>query len=409
MTNSLIIFLFCFSGISCLSQDLKSFQEQGVYGYKLGDSVVITPQYNYAKDFYKGNGVVCLNKKVGVIDRKNNIVLLIKYYKVYILNDSLYKVRNEGEYYWDDIYGVVGKNDRLILPLHFKSINLLKDKLLVSKRKFGKINKGRYSVSYNSTQVHGIYDLNGDVILEPEFSSFKKLGQDTLLVGKDSHYALVKTDGSFITDLKYTAFGEYYFNKAKIRVDNLYGFIDKKGFEVIKPQFKLISPFYIKQFTVFWKENGKVGFLNSKGEIIFESDDIGLMYPHLNVAATIKNKKWGLIDLQGKVLIPFEHTTFIREFEGIIGFKKDSKWAVFDSTGKQLTDYRFDSLSVFQNEESPDHSFYKLKSSIYPQSLGFVKESNQYGVIDSNRKFVIPLNDSKQIVFKLLDEIKIKE
>lgn len=129
----------------------------------------------------------------------------------------------------------------------------------------------------------------------------------------------------------------------------------------------------------------------------------------MNVAATIKNKKWGLIDLQGKVLIPFEHTTFIREFEGIIGFKKDSKWAVFDSAGKQLTDYRFDSLSVFQNEESPDHSFYKLKSSIYPQSLGFVKESNQYGVIDSNGKFVIPLNDSKQIVFKLLDEIKIKE
>ena len=409
MTNSLIIFLFCFSGISCLSQDLKSFQEQGVYGYKLGDSVVITPQYNYAKDFYKGNGVVCLNKKVGVIDRKNNIVLPIKYYKVYILNDSLYKVRNEGEYYWDDIYGVVGKNDRLILPLHFKSINLLKDKLLVSKRKFGKINKGRYSVSYNPTQVHGIYDLNGDVILEPEFSSFKKLGNDTLLACKDSHYAIIKTDGSFITDLKYTAFGDYYFNKAKIRVNNLYGFIDRKGVEVIAPKFRMVSPFYTDEFTVFRKEDGKVGFINNSGEIIFESNYEILRFPHLNAAAARINNKWGLIDLQGKILIPFEHSSFKREFEGIIGFKKDSKWAIYNSAGKQLTDYRFDSLSVFQNEESPNHSFYKLKSSIYPQSLGFVKESNQYGVIDSNGKFVIPLNDSKQIVFKLLDEIKIKE
>ncbi|MEO9954226.1 WG repeat-containing protein [Nonlabens sp.] len=389
---------------------MKSFQEQGVYGYKLGDSVVITPQYNYAKDFYKGNGVVYLNKKVGVIDRKNNIVIPIKYHKVYILNDSLYKVRNKGEYFWDDIYGVVGKNDRLILPLHFKSINLSKNKLLVSKRKFGKINKGRYGVSYNPTQVYGIYDLNGDVILEPEFSSFKKLGQDTLLVGKDSHYALVKTDGSFITDLKYTAFGEYYFNKAKIRADNLYGFINRKGIEVIAPEFRMVSPFYTNEFTVIRKENGKVGFININGELIFEGDYEILRFPHLNAAAARLNNKWGLIDLQGKILIPFQHTNFIREFEGIIGFKKDSKWAVFDSTGKQLTDYRFDSFTMFhnQNKESPDQSFYKLKSSPFLQSLAFVEDSNQYGIIDSNGKFLIPLNNSKEIVFELLEKIKIK-
>lgn len=218
---------------------------------------------------------------------------------------------------------------------------------------------------------------------------------------------MVKTNGKFLTNLKYTAFGDFHNNRAAVRVDSSYGFIDKSGFEVIEPKYYSVSKYY-NNITVFRKHNGQVGFMNINGKIFYESDYEILRYPHLNCAAARKSKKWGLIDLNGKILIPFINNDYIREFEGIIAFKKGEKWAIFNQKGEQLTEYKFDSLFVFGSKESPSSSFWKLKKNGFKESLGFVQESNMYAVINDKGEYVIPLNESRNQVFESLDKLKIR-
>lgn len=402
----LIPFIFIF-GFKSFSQELKAFKAENLYGYKYNGDTIIKPKYQYAGDFVLGNGIVYKKGKAGVIDRYENNVIPFEFYRIYNLTDSIFKVVKETKYLGEYRYGILSYEGDTILPIKYKNVYLKKDKLFVELQKDSLISENKLSdvISYKTT--YGIYNLDGSPILKPIYDWFDQLNTDTLKVNKDNFYAMVKTNGEFLTKLKYTAFGDFYNGKAKIRIDSLFGFIDKSGTEIIEPQFYSVSSFY-RNLTVFRKHNGNVGFLNDKGEIIFERKYEILRYPHLNCAAARVDKKWGLIDLDGNILIPFIHDDYYREFEGIISYRKNGKWAIFDSKGSRLTEYRFDSIFLFGDKESPSGSYYKLKPNKYKKSIAFVEDDGKYGVINSQGKFLFPLNDSKKTVFEYLDSLKIR-
>jgi len=393
--------------VNCFSQELKVFENDSLYGYKNDESIVIKPQFQFAKDFVNNQAIVYKNNKAGVIDINNKLIIPFKYDKIYFFNDSLFYVKNKTKYVREYKCGVVDKNNKEILPLKFSKIHIKNKKLFVEQQKDSLISKARFTDTRTIKKTYGIYSLDGKPILEPVYDWFKKISPDTLRIRKGKYYAMVKTDGNFITKLKYAGFGDFYNERASVRVDSLWGFIDKSGKEIIKPQFKGGSSFY-RELTVFRKHNSLVGFLNKYGEIIFESSFEILRYPHLNCAAARKNDKWGLIDLKGNTLVPFTHNDYIREFEGIIAFKKSNKWAIFDQKGNQLTAYKFDSLSVFGSKESPSSSFWKLKENGFKESLGLIEVSNMFAIINNKGEYIVPLTESKNQVFKSLEKLKIR-
>ena len=89
---------------------------------------------------------------------------------------------------------------------------------------------------------------------------------------------------------------------ASVLKDGKYGFIDKDGAVVIRPQYDFVSGF-------------KEGLSHAK-----------------------KGSKKGYIDTQGKEVIPFEYD-FANDFEnGIAKVSKDDKWFYIDKTGKFVKD-----------------------------------------------------------------------
>lgn len=400
------IFLFIIS-VNCFSQELKVFEIDSLFGYKNDTSIIIKPQYQYANEFVNNKAIVYKNNKAGVINNNNKLIIPFEYDKIYFFNDSLIYVKNRTKYSHEYNCGVLSKNNNEILPLKFSKIYLKDEKLFVEKQKDSLISETRFTDTRSIKKTYGIYNLTGNPILEPIYDWFKKIGSDTLRVSKGQYYAMVKSNGEFLTNLKYTAFGDFHNNRAAIRIDSSYGFIDKSGYEVIKPQFYSVSKYYNK-ITVFRRHNGRVGFMDINGKIFYESDYEILRYPHLECAAARKIEKWGLIDLKGNTLVPFTHNDYIREFEGIIAFKKNNKWAIFDKKGKQLTEYKFDSLFVFGSKESPSSSFWKLKENGFKQSLGLIEESNMYAIINEKGEYIVPLNESKSQVFESLEKLKIR-
>ena len=400
------IFLLVIS-VNCFSQELKVFEIDSLYGYKNNAGIIIKPQYQHANEFIDNKAIVYKKNKAGVINTNNKLIIPFEYDKIYFFNDSLIYVKNRTKYSHEYKCGVLNKDNEVVLPQKFSKIYLKNEKLFVEKQKDSIISETGFADTRSIKKTYGIYNLNGKPILEPVYDWFKKIGSDTLRVSKGQYYALVKTNGKFLTDLKYTAFGDFHNNRAAVRIDSSYGFIDKSGYEVIKPQFYSVCKYYNK-ITVFRKHNGQVGFMDINGKILYESDYEILRYPHLDCAAARKNNKWGLIDLKGNTLVTFTHNDYTREFEGIIAFKKNNKWAIFDQKGNQLTEYKFESLFVFGSKESPSSSFWKLKENGFKESLGLVEESNMYAVINNKGEYIVPLNKSKNQVFESLEKLKIR-
>jgi hypothetical protein len=129
-----------------------------------------------------------------------------------------------------------------------------------------------------------------------------------------------------------------------IKRDNLWGFIDVKGNEIIKPQYKdycsfasglafvlkdekwgvinknneTVIPFIyeIPQYTSFegdyapvFETGGKCGYIDKLGNVVisFKYDDGDLSFKNAKIFPVKIKNKWGFIDKNENVVIPFEY------------------------------------------------------------------------------------------------------
>ncbi len=82
----------------------------------------------------------------------------------------------------------------------------------------------------------------------------------------------------------------------------LWGFIDVKGNWVIQPKFNEIKGFC--EGVAAFRERGKWGLINTKGEVIHEAYFQDLIFPFTyGLIPAKENGKWGYLDTQGKWVI----------------------------------------------------------------------------------------------------------
>ena len=74
-----LLALFLLVNWLSFGQELTCFSENGKFGFKRGNTVVIQPQYEYADHFREGRAAVEMNKKWGFIDESGKLVIEPKY------------------------------------------------------------------------------------------------------------------------------------------------------------------------------------------------------------------------------------------------------------------------------------------------------------------------------------------
>lgn len=380
-----------------------------LWGYKDKDSIVIKPQFQYAFDFLYGKGVVFHNKKAGVINSRKEIIIPFNYDQIHFLNISLIRItnRNRTDYRGKYDVGVITESGKEVLPMVFNSIYLKNDRLFVEKRRDSLLMEGEFAGWISKIRTYGIFSPNGEPILEPIYDSFEWIKDGLIRIRKGQYYAIANSKGELLTDLKYTGIDDFYNGKSKIRVDSSWGFINIRGEEVIPPKYKMVSAFYTEKAT-YRKHNGNLGFIDTTGAEIFESNFEILREPHLGCAAARKKGKWGMISTAGKILIPFKHDDYVREFEGVIAFKRKGKWAIFNQNGKQLTKYEFDSILIVGSKESPTGGYWKIRENQYNQPIALVTKGEQKGVINIDGEFIIPLGLLQENLSKELEKLKLR-
>ena len=101
----------------------------------------------------------------------------------------------------------------------------------------------------------------------------------------------------------------------------------------------------------FKSENGKVGFKNSRGDIVVPClyDNA---YPFVDdtITCVTINDKWGFINRKGKVLIPFQYERADNFYEGLAAVRQNRLWGFIDLKGNWVIKPKYDFIqSSFRN------------------------------------------------------------
>ena len=241
----LMLTLFFFSmslGFAQSSGDLIPYRIGDKWGYATPDKkIVITPVYEKVDRFYDGVGVVYLNKQGALIDGSGGIVAPFGEQEFFSVRHGLFirlaLVRDEGK------MGLVDVRNKIALPLEYD---------LLSSPAPG-------IIELYKERKYGIADLKGNIHIPPVYDAIQYVDPSFCILSKDNNQALFMLDGRQVTPFKYMVMDKPTYGLWKMRVGDLFGFIDAKGHEVIPAQYDLTYPFS-EGYAVIWK-GGKWGMI----------------------------------------------------------------------------------------------------------------------------------------------------
>lgn len=177
--------------------------------------------------------------------------------------------------------------------------------------------------------------------------------------------------GKDVIPYKYDYASPFKDGLALVSLEQKYGIIDKKGKEIIPPEYDNIVCLPNDFFIV--KENGKNGVVNKKKKEIIPLvyDEIGEFSDELFCAKL--DEKWGIIDKNNHEIIPFKYEYISKFAEGTAIAILDGKYGIINAKGEELISHKYD--EVWMDVDFTDNF------------IG-VKLNNKWGVINKERELV---------------------
>ncbi len=217
--------------------------------------IIVPVNYKYMGEKYKEGLIKFSNGGAsgGFLDVDGNIVLEHKYHGFNDFSDGLVKVSNAS-------YGNIGymdKTGKLVIPIKFKEGNDFSEGLAFVRKKNGEnlfIDKTGKEVFNVKTEVFNFY--------RSKFSE----GLVKIQVG-NYDYNFLDNIGNIVFTLKnYNEAGDFHDGLACVGRNNLYGFVDKTGREIIPLQYKYSSKFKNDEAIVFI--GGYYVYIDKTGKIL---------------------------------------------------------------------------------------------------------------------------------------------
>lgn len=172
-----------------------------------------------------------------------------------------------------------------------------------------------------------------------------------------------------------------------IKKNGLYGFIDYKGEEFIKPQYKNYHAFHLGIAAV--KKDGKWGFINKRNETVipfmYDMPEDYYCYPKQyedKILIPVKKEdKHGIVDLNNNIVIPFEHEE-ISCYSNYFMAQKNGKAGIIDINENIILPFEY-SEGAGDTDEYPYH---------------LIAKDGLTGLLDNDMNFIVPCNYKKLIV-----------
>lgn len=154
----------------------------------------------------------------------------------------------------------------------------------------------------------GMIAIPGKVIIPPIYDMVSPLSDGLFQVTDGKLNAYFDTKGTILLpfESRYDSYGNFTEGVARVRVDDKWGFIDKKGKEVITPQFYFVEEFS-NGLAIVRNDDDKHGAINLHGELVVDFLFKTLLSFENGYAKFGDLKTWGLINKKGEIVVPQEY------------------------------------------------------------------------------------------------------
>ena len=192
-----------------------------------------------------------------------------------------------------------------------------------------------------NSELWGLKDKNGDVLIEPTYKKMIRIGYHTWLVqAKNDKYGITDEVGNVIIEPKYRHTARIMGKYAKLGNSSDFGLYDEYGNLVIPHEYSQIDQLFGQMFLTC--KNYKYGIIGFDGKTILENDYDDIYMPSKNVMRLLYKGEWYEIEgVNAKTLALDEHS-----LENIYDSKDLNFYKIIRETGAvsgysvlTLTDY----------------------------------------------------------------------
>lgn len=156
----------------------------------------------------------------------------------------------------------------------------------------------------------GTISRNGLNVVTPFYDEIQKFSEDSLAIVKyDGKYGIMDAKGFRVQDLFYTSI-DYADYGYLVKLDDLYGTVDKQGNTIFEPQFDIVVNLEKKDSVDMFFKDGKWGVMRAGRDILshkwgkklepFLNGRDGM--PNLYLAS--QNRKYGVVIPSGEYVVP---------------------------------------------------------------------------------------------------------
>jgi outer membrane protein assembly factor BamD (BamD/ComL family) len=264
-----LIFDFTYEYADNFYDSLSRVKIRGKYGFiNLKNEFVIQPRFDYAEVFKDGKSIVKINDSFGIISLADTFILKPEYTAIGEYNDSLILIAQGYK------YGFADDSGRIRIPIIYDYNN-------ESIRKSYFINK--LALVRKKTK-YGIIDNMNEIVIPFKYTELKYDGGE-IIPAKLKNWGFISLENKNISRFIYDETYNFSEGLAKIKLDDLYGFIDSSGNMTIENKYQQASDF--KNGISLIKRNNKYGILDINGfeitfpvfdKVIVQDDDLLLFY-----------------------------------------------------------------------------------------------------------------------------------
>jgi hypothetical protein len=286
---------------------------------------------------------ICLNEK-------GNVVFSIEAVSVSDFHNGLSKVYKNTliKNAWVSGYGFIDKTGKVVIEC-----NLPKAQDFF----------GPYTwVQYKNQDYFSLIDRKGNVIPTKKYSKtdyFYPFQQDVCAVYEDEKMGFVDTTGNEIIPCKYLGSTTFEDGLASVcnynSVKGEYGYINKKGEEVIPLKFVQAGQSSFFKGLARASVLGKTVLINKEGKIVFKTlkgNIQGHNHSLITVFTKPNRKGWGWLNFKDQFVIKpeFDYANDFSE-EGYAIVEKNGLNGLIDTTGKVVIDFKYETLYAAISED----------------------------------------------------------
>jgi hypothetical protein len=397
----------------------KSFEKNGLFGFKLENQLIIGPEFMSVGPFIQGLSLVKKNIHYGFINYYGEEIIPIRYTMCYGFHDGFFIGRESENWYLINRYNIKEQsipkttikavkelfinfikrlrndfnwddypNFKLYYAngyyLHWTLISEKGEHLLPPDFEIASFNQDLYLIK--KAKQYGLFDFKRmEVVLPNEFSMVKPLPFSHFLLGRHDRYGLSNLKGEIVIPVKYNLLEWLHSNYFLAKNEQLYGIIDSQNNIIFDFDFQSIELIHVKdknsrsRILNFYKvmKDGLLGLITYEFKVFakckFERIESFNSYFKLRHEGKI-----GVMDSSGNIICNYEYDDIIIK-QDYIRVKKENKWGLLDIKGNLITECVYDQLFDFLPAISiKDINGNKIKLNNYAR----FKKNGEYGYLN---------------------------